>query len=308
MNDRDASVDALVEAGVPASVSGNDLVVAGTTFAVIPMRIVRERDAELLAYDHGGGDGPPAIVVADRISEAARAALSKVGLAWFDRRGHLWVRAEGLYVNSDVRPRVAPARRVLEIFRGTGIDVAVALLETPHERHGVNELARRTGRSAGRVSEILGALRAEGLVGAENLPVVPELFWALADEWSPSWEQIPGAPPPEPPERYRLSGTLGALALGAPLAAGAGGTWPRLYVVDDVDLSAVITAYPRAGWTAAEAAVCPSRFGFALHSGTSDDGYLVAGHIVVALDLAQDRARGREVLDGWDPEGVERVW
>jgi hypothetical protein len=28
----------------------------------------------------------------------------------------------------------------------------------------------------------------------------------------------------------------------------------------------------------------------------------------VALDLARDRARGRDVLERWRPEGVTRVW
>ena len=34
----------------------------------------------------------------------------------------------------------------------------------------------------------------------------------------------------------------------------------------------------------------------------------LAHPVVIALDLAQDAARGREILDLWDPEGVERVW
>lgn len=38
------------------------------------------------------------------------------------------------------------------------------------------------------------------------------------------------------------------------------------------------------------------------------DGKAVVPAIVVALDLALDDARGRELLVGWNPEGVHRVW
>jgi len=197
----------------------------------------------------------------------------------------------------------------MEIFKGTGLDVALGLLRFPLESRGVNQLAREIGRSPGRVSEILTALRRQGLVGADNLPITPELFWAVAEEWKPRWTPIPSPPPPEPPERYRLTGTLGALALDVPLVVGAAGTWPRLYVADDVDLATVLGAYGAvSGWTGSEVAVCPSRYGFAWKSSAHRDGYLVANQLVVALDLAQDRARGHEILEGWGPKEFARVW
>jgi len=39
-------------------------------------------------------------------------------------------------------------------------------------------------------------------------------------------------------------------------------------------------------------------------------GFAVAHPVVVALDLAHDRARGREIVEAWDPGdlGVARVW
>ena len=131
------------------------------------------------------------------------------------------------------------------------------------------------------------------MVGSDNRPFVPELFWAVAEEWKPRWHPMPQAPPPEPPERFRLSGTLGAVSLGAPLAAGPAGGWPRLYVADDTDLATVVGAYGApSGWTGSEIAVCPSRYGFTLPSTMSRDGFLVANGLIIALDLAQDRARG----------------
>lgn len=213
-------------------------------------------------------------------------------------------------MNAEVPPSaVPPTRRVLDVFRGAGLDVALALLTSPDEPRGVHGLARQIDRSPGRVSEILSALRSQGLAGEDNRPIVPELFWAIAEEWEPPWTPMPAAPPPEPPERYRLSGTLGAVALGVPFATGAEGTWPRLYVADHVDLATLRNAYGAgSGWTGSEVAVCPSRFGFTWGSTTLRDGYPVANHLVVALDLAQDQARGREALEDWDPESFSRVW
>lgn len=37
-------------------------------------------------------------------------------------------------------------------------------------------------------------------------------------------------------------------------------------------------------------------------------GFALVHPLVVALDLAQDRGRGVEVLNGWAPEGFPRVW
>jgi len=302
---------ALEEAGVEARWLGDDSVeIGGTAFSVERVKVVRESDGALFAHVHDASARPPTIIVADRISEAARAHLSRAGLAWLDRRGHLWIRTAGIFVNADVEPSTGPpARRVVDIFRGTGLDVALGLLRYPLESHGVNQLAREIGRSPGRVSEILTAIRSEGLIGSDNLPIIPELFWAVAEEWKPRWTPMPSPPPPEPPERYRLTGTLGALALEVPLVAGASGTWPRLYVADDVDLATVVGAYGLAsGWTGSEVAICPSRYGFGWKSSAHRDGYPVANQVVVALDLAQDRARGREVLEAWDPKGFTRVW
>ncbi len=310
-NSSDDLAGALNEAGVEARWLGADSVeIGGTTFVVDRMKVVRESDGALLAHVYDTSARPPTIIVADRISEAARAQLSRAGVAWLDRRGHLWLRMAGVFVNADVRPSTGPpARRVMEIFTGTGLDVALGLLRFPLESYGVNQLAREIGRSPGRVSEILTELRHQGLAGADNLPITPELFWAVADEWKPRWTPMPAPPAPEPPERYRLTSTLGALALEVPLVAGVAGTWPRLYVADDVDLATVVGAYGSAsGSTGSEVAICPSRYGFSWKSSAHRDGYPVANQLVVALDLAQDRARGHEVLEGWDPKEFTRVW
>jgi hypothetical protein len=133
--------------------------------------------------------------------------------------------------------------------------------------------------------------------------------WAVAEEWNPRWHPMPKAPPPDPPDRFRLSGTLGAVSLGVPLVAGPDGAWPKLYVADDIDLATVVGAYgARSGWTGSEIAVCPSLYGFGLSSTARRDGFIVASHLIIAFDLAQDRARGREILECWNPREPVRVW
>ena len=119
---------------------------------------------------------------------------------------------------------------------------------------------------------------------------------------------MPQAPPPDPPERFRLSGTLGAVALGAPVAAGPAGGWPRLYVADDTDLATVVGAYgaPSVGRDRRSQSAVTIRVHPA--SSKSRDGFLVADGLIIALDLAQDRARGREILEGWNPQETVRVW
>ena len=123
---------------------------------VVPISVVRERDAVLIAHlqdrpnpsskglvvGSGQDDAEilwrdrrrsdePMVVVADRISALAREELSRSGVAWLDRRGHLWLKTSGVYVNAEVSPSVAPPPRVVDVLSGTGLDVALALLAAP---------------------------------------------------------------------------------------------------------------------------------------------------------------------------------
>lgn len=311
MNNSYGLLAALKQAGLDSRWLGDESVeIEGIPFTIRRIKVVRESDGALLAYLHEASNRPPTIIVADRISEIARAQLSQVDLAWLDRRGHLWIRTTKFFINVDVQQSTGPpASRVQVVFKETGFDVALGLLRFPLEPHGVNKLARQIGRSPGRVSEILAALRYEGLVRADNRPVIPELFWAVAEEWKPRWMSISSPPPPDRPERFRLSGTLGAIALGLPLVAGEESAWPCLYVADDVDLANIIGSYSvTSGHTGSEVAICPSRYGFTWESPAKQGGYSVMNYLVVALDLAQDRARGKEALQVWNPKEFVRVW
>ena len=247
------------------------------------------------------------MVVADRISMPARQVLSSSGIGWLDRRGHLRMQWPGLLVDSDVPRLVAePTDRVVELFSAAGCDVAMALLLAPTERLGTMEIARRTGRSPGRASELLAAMRHAGLVESTGQPLIPDLFNALADEWLPRWYALAATPPPA--TMYRLSGTLGAIWHRAPVVATS--DWPpEIYVDDRWNLRHLLSSVGLAdeGPAAASVALCPSIYGFSIGAGMNQ-GFRVANHVVVALDLAQDIGRGREILDAWTPDGHIRVW
>jgi len=244
------------------------------------------------------------LVVADRLSTAARERLDHAGVGWLDRRGHLRVVAPGLIIDTEV-PATAPAAGRRSGGLGeTGLDVAVTLLADPLRGWGVNELARHLGRSPGRVSEVLGSLRDQGLVTPTATPIVPELFWAAADAWQPRW--MPLAAAPTDANQTRLSGSRAAAALGAGIVIT--GDWPlELYLSDKWTLRN-LAATPPSGRARVVGATLPAPAAFGLPSPRRRSGFPLAHPVVVALDLAQDRARGREVLENWHPDGFTRVW
>ena len=256
---------------------------------------------------HEGDGGAATIIVADRISTAARRELRRAGLAWFDRRGHLsgqgpWslrqcrsvLRASGAFPKGRQRIQRNRSRCGPGATRGTPRSHRVCM-PLPARSIALRAGCLRFCPSSG----------AQGLVGSDNRPFVPELFWAVAEEWKPRWYPMPQTPPPDPPERFRLGGTLGAVSLGAPVAAepregGPGSTspttpiWPRWWA----------PMAPPSGWTGSQrVAVCPSRYGFTLTSSKSRDCFLVANSLIVALDLAQDRAHGPRDTRRLEPSG-----
>jgi hypothetical protein len=276
----------------------------GRHITVEVRKSVSQPEAEGLARKLAGQ-----IIVADRISAEARRVLADARVAWLDRRGHLQLRGATMRIDADVPPLVRPeSTRVNEVFVPTGLDIGMALLLEPEAPHRTMEVAATIGRSPGRVSEILAAMRDRGLVDRDGRPSVPDLFDEMADAWAPAWQPL-GLLPGTDLDLYRLSGTLGAVSHRAPVVATA--DWPaELYVEDQIELRALLRTHGASPGTpaAGQVAVCPSRYGWAVRAEVSHRGMPLANHIVVALDLAQDRGRGREILEGWDPEGHDRVW
>ena len=270
------------------------------------MRDVREGDAHALVAkmpEHF-------VVVADRISPGAKKVLATHHSGWLDLRGELRLELPPrLLVKTDVERLVDSDRpRVGNLFTAAGFDVAIALLLDPEASPGVRDLARRTGVSPGRVSELLKGLRSEGLVDRDGTPATPDLFDAVAAAWDPEWAPLGNAP--QPGTELRLSGSLGAIRHGVALTVTE--DWPpEFYVRDEFALRRLVRSYPadfaRTIHPAARVAVCPSQYGFGEAARVNGE-YPVANHIVVALDLAQDQGRGRESLDSWSPDDVDCVW
>jgi hypothetical protein len=290
---------------VPAkALSPTVLEVAGHQVPVETRRSVSRTEAEGLARQMAGG-----LLVADRISTEARRVLAEGRVAWLDRRGHLQLRGIALHIDADVPPLIGPEpTRVTDPFVPTGMDVGMALLLEPQRSHRTTEVANLIGRSPGRVSEILAALRDRGLADRLGRPSIPDLFDEMADAWDPAWRPLASLPTPDS-DLYRLSGTLGAVWQNAPVVATA--DWPaELYVEGQSELRSVLCSYgvPPGMPSAGRVAVCPSRYGWSVPADLPHHDFPVANHIVVALDLAQDRGRGREILEGWDPKGHLRVW
>jgi hypothetical protein len=280
------------------------LEVDGHQIPVESRRSVSGTEAEGLASQLAGG-----MLVADRISTEARRVLAEGRVAWLDRRGHLQLRGVALRIDADVPPLIGPEpTRVTDPFVPTGLDVGMALLLEPEGAHRTTEVANLIGRSPGRVSEILAALRERGLVDRLGRPSIPDLFDEMADAWAPAWRPL-GSLPESDSDLFRLSGTLGAVWQKAPVVTTA--DWPaELYVESQGELRSVLRSYgvPPGMPSAGRVAVCPSHYGWSVPAELPHHDFPVANHVVVALDLAQDRGRGREILGGWNPEGHLRVW
>jgi hypothetical protein len=249
------------------------------------------------------------LVVADRFSPRARAVLDEARIGWLDRRGHLrLVLPPGIFIDRDIDPLIVETGRTGNPFTTAGLDVAMALLLDPIQPPGVREIARRTGASPGRVSQLVRELRVLGLVNRNGTPAIPELFEAVVEAWEPEWVALGGTPPPDP--ELRLGGVRAALWHGVPLVVTE--DWPiELYARDQFALRRLLRTFPpdltQTIHPAARVAVCPSPYGFD-QAMKVDNDFPVVNDVMVALDLAQDRGRGREALDQWHPSGVVRVW
>lgn len=269
------------------------------------------------------------VLVADRITEDARAMLQSAGWGWLDLRGRLHLAAPGIYVHADIPPvdkdRTAPD----DPFAGrAGLEVAVELLLNPGQPLGVRSLAQRIGRAPSTVSEVLGRLRRANLIDTEHIPTIPDLFWGLASAWRPVSADV--ASLPSPGDRavrdalrinddinagagWALTDTTAAAYYRAPVGLRTDHP-PDFYVPDMRTLrraTQVLGAAADPGMRAATlkaapvAATCAER----VRGGESEESWPTARPLFVALDLAKDPSRGREILARWTPpEAWARVW
>lgn len=269
------------------------------------------------------------VVIADRVTAAARKQLADHGIGYFDLRGHLALRTEHIIIDTEIdRPRHPQSKR--KLFAGkAGLEVAVALLREPRGGASVRALARSIGRSPSTVSAELRAFQQEELVDAQNRVNDDQLFWRLAEAWPSTSTYLKTAPPAgdgpvgrslglHPRELdlrgWSLTGDRAAIAWGAPVAT-KDNSLLDFYVPSAQYLQRATTLLGEARSPAD--AICAIRL--APVSAVIDDrrrsdavateGWPVCAPLFVALDLAQDRGRGREILREWTPdEPWHRVW
>ncbi len=266
--------------------------------------------------------GATQLLVADHITEAARHELIAAGWSWLDRRGHLYLRAPGVMIDRDVEalPRPGSGGPPDPISGAAGLAVAYAILLDPKTPQPVRASAPLLGFSPASISTSRSALRDAGLLERDGLPVVPELFWALADVWKRERAWLVNGPEPGDTHTnvddldeagWCITGTAAAVAWGAPVVA----VEPilDLYVPGPVMVTIAQREYltaRNAVDASASIAVAPAALVTSRRMPPRGKGRWPLAHpLAVALDLAQDRARGREILDEWTPPSeFHRVW
>jgi hypothetical protein len=270
------------------------------------------------------------VVVADRITQDARKILNKAGWGWLDLRGHLHLVASGLFVDTDLPSFKIEANRSSLPAGKVGLEVATFLLMEPARPAAVRHLARRIDRAASSVSEVLHSLSEAQLIDSERRPVTPELFWAVASRWQPAGVDVASVPAPgrgavnstlrlgfedvENTVGWALSDTLGAVTYGAPVATRADQP-PDFYVPNAAIQRRALQSLGRAPDHSHRAAtiriapvdaVCAARVDA---TSWAAQKWPLAHPLFVALDLAVDPGRGREIIEGWTPpERWHRVW
>ena len=207
-------------------------------------------------------------------------------------------------------------------------EVAICCLLTPNQPHRVRQIARYIDRAPSAVSNAMTGLREDGLLTSAGEAMIPDLFHELLAVWrrrAVSLAALPGTgardaqrlglglDKPETSTGWALTDTRGAASWGIPIIAR--GDYPAdFYVPSESSLRASRSLLGDATDPAARActvAVAPVRLACLHrvdHSQTSGERWPVANHIVVALDIAQERARGLEAIEQWKPDRIVRAW
>lgn len=301
--------------------------VAGQRFEVETKSVVTAAQGEQLARTKK--EGTPLLVVADRIAAAAKRSLRDAGINYFDRRGDLRIVSPPLIVDTIVES----AREIAGDSGGpldsqVAKEVAITCLLTPDQTYGVRQIARYIDRAPSAVSKAMADLRDDGLITSAGEAMIPDLFFATLAVWRRQTVPLATLPPSntkqshqldlgfDDPERmagWALTDTLAAASWGIPIIA-RGDYPPDFYVPTEASLRRARTLLGEAADPTTRACtvalplarlVCLHRFD---HSHTSGERWPVTNHIVVALDLAQDQARGLEALEQWKPRGITRAW
>jgi DNA-binding transcriptional ArsR family regulator len=330
-------VDAFAQLGIDTRVlaegssPGAEMVLdpngVGCSIQVMRRSLVTEDVAQRLLADVTSS-ADPLLIVADRVTDAARTVLTSHRGGYLDLRGRLVLRTDRMVIDAKVEPVTVRAERSSALSGTVGLEVATALLMRPGHAAAVRELARELRRSPSTVSEILAVLRRDGLIDARNDVTDARLFWQVANRWPTERTRL--ARPPTPGEvslakplqfgaddiehaGWALTDSAAAVAYGAPVAVRTDQALD-FFVPNQAIVRRAITLLGVASDTsparatlrvAPVAAVVQTRIDLKAKAVQ----WPIAHPLFVALDLAQDVGRGREILDAWTPDDRwARVW
>ncbi len=279
---------------------------------------------------HGEEEVPVLILVGDRVTADARRLLLEARCGYVDLRGRVDIRSPRLLVGGDIEPLVERAGPKNPLATKAGLQVAIALLTDPERAVVVRELARELRRSPSTVSEVLSALGDDRLIDERRRVTDEKLFWSVADHWPTRREGLAAIPTPgafdqltrplrlgledvQGQEGWALTDLAAAGVWGAPVAVRADQSLD--FFVPDGNVARRARTLLGVARTAEEAActirvapvpeICRHRY----DSSRNQFEWPLVHPVVVALDLAQDRGRGREIVTEWNPaSGWVRVW
>jgi hypothetical protein len=301
----DELAEALTTLDLQARVDDGALVVDGARF--VPHLVARAHPTPADLHDlvrSAGGRGP-AVVVADRISDAGRDVLRDQGWGWFDRRGHLRLWAPGLRLESQVRTDATPPAGG-NMWTAVGLEVALHALVHPERPVTARRVAPDLERSVGATHEMIARFVSHGLIGPRtHKPLLPDMFWETAANW-PDDDWVPLAAPIEvvaervgAQELVRVDER--AATLGGARIAAAGALPARCYVRSPAALRKLRAVVDRDAPTQSWVRRSPVTW-IPLNEEHPPDGahpWAVAHPVLCAVRLAADPARGREIVEDW---------
>jgi hypothetical protein len=298
--------EALASLDISAHLETDVLVVDGHRLVPHLVERAHPTPADLRELVAGTQNHLPAIVVADRISEAGRDVLRGAGWGWLDRRGHLRMWTPGVRIET-VLPHLDPGRPTTgNVWTPVGLEIALAAMCNPTEPVTARRIAGRIGRSVGATHELIGRFAERGLIGPRtHLPLMPELFWETAGRWpDDGWVALPVG-------LEELAAKLGAdelvrvderaATLGGARIPAAGDLPTRCYVPTAGALRRAKSLVDRDQPTRTWVRQSPVRWLPELDGlpPGDDHPWRIAHPLVCALRLAADPARGKEIVEAW---------
>lgn len=337
MDVEDLLADALTQLGVKVGRTPapggktTDFVLDPEGAAVVVQLMQRSLVNDDVARRLLAGSRPPGtalVVVGNRVTDTARRALTAGGAGYLDLRGRLAIRADGVVIEAEVAPVTSRPGRSQALSGQAGLEVATTILMNPERSVAVRLLSRELKRSASTVSEVLSVLRRDGLIDQKNTLVDTDLFGRVAENWPNRRVSLANTPMPgdaatttslglglenqERQDGWALTDSGAAAVYGAPVAFRMG---QRLdfFVPSQAVVRRAVTLLGAATHTAdalatVRVAPVPAAMNQRVDLDDNPTEWPLAHPLFVALDLAQDPGRGREILEAWTPDGWPRVW